>query len=222
MIRRRIVTLICVSVVFIPILSVLYQLIMATTTTKLATSPSLSKGAIVIGSGLAGLSAASQLIAQNVPVRLLERSPKPGGNSIKASSGINGAPTKYQPGPDDAFYDDTIRSVGAVIAKARERREKLISTLTNSSSGAITWLAQEKGIDLSRVAQLGGHTRPRTHRGSGQTPPGAAIVTTLLKALQTSPLFQLQTSRLVTKLLHTGDQVSGVEYTCEGQAGALH
>lgn len=66
-------------------------------------------------------------------MHLLEGSAKPGGNSIKASSGINGAPIKYQPGPpfsDTSFYEDTIVSAGAVLAlssdKERKRREVLI------------------------------------------------------------------------------------------------
>jgi FAD-dependent fumarate reductase len=67
------------------------------TMSKVQTQSSTSKYAIVVGAGLAGLSAASQLIAHNIPVYLLERSAKPGGNSIKASSGINGAPTKINP-----------------------------------------------------------------------------------------------------------------------------
>jgi len=193
-------------------------------TTKFMPPQSLTRtGAIVVGSGLAGLSAASQLISYNVPVHLLERSPKPGGNSIKASSGINGAPTKYQPIPDTEFYGDTLKSVGKVLANSRDKRENLISLLTTFSSDAISWLVDDKGIDLSKVAQLGGHSRPRTHRGSGQTPPGASIVMTLLNALKTSPLFQLRTSCLVTKVLKSGDEVTGVEYTCErGEAGELH
>ncbi|KAF2194069.1 Flavocytochrome c [Zopfia rhizophila CBS 207.26] len=181
------------------------------------------QSAIVVGSGLAGLSAASQLISQNVPVHLLERSAKPGGNSIKASSGINGAPTKYQPVFDDAFYSDTIKSAGKALFSMVTHREKLISTLTNSSASAVSWLVDQKGIDLSNVAQLGGHTHPRTHRGAGQTPPGASIVLTLLKFLKESPLFNLQTSCTVTKVLSAGSRVTGVEYSCEnGEKKELH
>ncbi|TGJ71119.1 hypothetical protein EYR41_003109 [Orbilia oligospora] len=180
-------------------------------------------GAIVVGSGLAGLSAASQLISHDIPVRLLERAAKPGGNSIKASSGINGAPTKYQPVADDAFYADTIKSAGKAMSALTAHREKLIGTLTNSSSAAVSWLVDNKGIDLSRVAQLGGHTFPRTHRGAGQTPPGFSIVSTLLKSLKESPLFHLQTSCTVTKVLQTDHRVTGVEYACEdGEKQELH
>jgi FAD-dependent fumarate reductase len=170
---------------------------------------------IIVGSGLAGFSAASQLVAKNVPVRLLERGAKPGGNSIKASSGINGAPTAYQPTLDDAFFSDTVKSAGISMLSSTKHREHLISTLTKSSKDAVEWLVQEKGVDLSKVSIMGGHTFARTHRGSGQTPPGFAIMSALLNLLKASPLFHLQTSCTVTKVLRSEHRVTGVEYTSE-------
>ncbi|KZV59925.1 Flavocytochrome c [Peniophora sp. CONT] len=196
----------------VPIGTYLYTLYMATTTK--------AEGAIVVGSGLAGLSAALQLISHGVPVRLLDRAAKPGGNSIKASSGINAAPTRFQTVPDAAFYDDTIRSAGSAFSSAREQREKLISTLVKDSASAVYWLNDEKGIDLSVVAQLGGHTVPRTHRPAKST-VGASIVITLLNQLKESSLFQLETEARVTRVLKAGERVTGVEYTCEGETKEL-
>lgn len=183
---------------------------------------------VVVGSGLAGLSAASQLISKGVAVHMLERFPKPGGNSIKASSGINGASTKFQPGPplsDRAFYSDTVKSCGTVFTQPQyhKRREDLVSVLVNDSASAIEWLSNSvseggRGVDLSVVAQLGGHSFPRTHRGAGTTPPGASLVFTLLGQLKESPLFTLETHCVVTKVMknwkeHVG-RIEGVKYTC--------
>ncbi|GAB1317339.1 hypothetical protein MFIFM68171_07549 [Madurella fahalii] len=182
---------------------------------------------IVVGAGLAGLSAAySALQSGAASVRLLERNAKPGGNSIKASSGINGAPTRFQNtakyGVDQSFWDDTVRSAGSrlhasVAPPIRKQREALISTLTNQSAAAIDFLV-DLGVDLSVVAQLGGHSVPRTHRGAGKTPPGASIITTFLSKLkdQGGDRFQLVTDAEVTKLLLTttsqDSRVTGVEY----------
>lgn len=178
---------------------------------KYTMTTTTDKQVIVVGSGLAGLSAASRLIALGISVHLLERSAKPGGNSIKASSGINGAPTKYQPGTDTFFYEDTWKSAGSAISTYSDERRSLISTLTNESSSAIEWLVKE-GVDLSVVAQLGGHSFPRTHRGAGNMPPGASIILTLLKKLNSNPLFHLTTSAVVTKILRTESVIKGVEY----------
>lgn len=197
---------------------------MSQTAINTAATTSSAKRAIVIGSGLAGLSASSALLSHHHPVTLLERLPKPGGNSIKASSGINGAPTRFQSTADDEFYNDTVRSAGAALSNVRARREDLIRTLTQKSKDAVYWLVDEKGIDLSKVAQLGGHSRGRTHRGAGQTPPGAAIVTTLLKELNADPNFTLLTGSTVTKMLQSDDgSVAGVEYTTgEGEQKEIH
>ncbi|KAK7755705.1 hypothetical protein SLS62_002316 [Diatrype stigma] len=180
-----------------------------------------AKPVIIVGSGLAGLSAAHEALRAGARVHLLERAAKPGGNSIKASSGINGAGTRFQKAAgvevDDKFYDDTVRSAGQRFrqaqaqAAAKEKgdaegnanainRTALIDALVSRSESAVHWLTDEIGVDLSVVAPLGGHSLPRTHRGAGQTPPGMAIVSTLLKQLSANPNFQLSTSATVESL----------------------
>lgn len=191
---------------------------------NIITSPQMaSKPVIVVGSGLAGLSAAHEALRAGAKVHLLERALKPGGNSIKASSGINGAGTRFQKALgvelDDKFYDDTVRSAGQRFREAAEgkslnvNRSQLIEALTRRSESAVHWLADEIGVDLSVVAPLGGHSIPRTHRGAGQTPPGAAIITTLLKKLGEDQNFQLSTSAEVVSLDVAADgAVKGVRY----------
>ncbi|EFX01948.1 FAD dependent oxidoreductase [Grosmannia clavigera kw1407] len=180
---------------------------------------------VIVGAGLAGLCAAwSALSTGASSVVVLERAIKPGGNSMKASSGINGAPTRFQTSavPDTAFFSDTIMSAGRRLSHSgpeKEWRQRLISQLTNSSAAAVGFLADDIGVDLSVVAQLGGHSRARTHRGAGKTPPGADIVTRLLNKLREDGRFELRTGCEVTRLLTSPSQpqsgsidVLGVEY----------
>lgn len=199
--------------------------------TMAPSAPSLS--IIVVGGGLAGLTASYSALRAGASVRLLERAAKPGGNSIKASSGINGAPTRFQNGADVTFYSDTTRSAGTRLVQTdslaghfqQKEREALISKLTTSSARAVEFLVDEIGVDLSVVAQLGGHSFPRTHRGSGKLPPGAAIVTALVEKLKADPNFELKTECEVSKLLTAGDnkqRVTGVEYTQSGAVSTLN
>lgn len=192
-----------------------------------------SQSIIVVGGGLAGLTASYSALRAGASVRLLERAAKPGGNSIKASSGINGAPTRFQNGADVTFYSDTTRSAGTRLVQTdslaghfqQKEREALISKLTTSSARAVEFLVDEIGVDLSVVAQLGGHSFPRTHRGSGKLPPGAAIVTALVEKLKADPNFELKTECEVSKLLTAGDnkqRVTGVEYTQSGAVSTLN
>lgn len=188
------------------------------------------KPVIVVGSGLAGLSAAYEALKAGASVRMLDRAPKPGGNSIKASSGINGAGTRFQHAQgisqDDTFYADTVRSAGRRFTEASPAgvdRKALVELLTGRSESAVNWLADEVSVDLSVVAQLGGHSVPRTHRGGGKLPPGAAIVSALLEKLKANPNFSLENSAEVDELL-TGsdDAVKGVGYhVSEGEAQEL-
>ncbi|CCC06565.1 hypothetical protein SMACR_07424 [Sordaria macrospora] len=231
MTRRQIRLIVCLAVL-IPIAAVVYHYLLPSSSpesftanlvnrlfpseTTDMTSQASRPCVIVVGGGLAGLSAAYSALRAGAPsVRLLERASKPGGNSIKASSGINGAPTRFQQaawpnlGPDETFWDDTVRSAGTRLSSqatskpaARAQRESLISVLTQRSADAINFLT-DLGVDLTVVAQLGGHSHPRTHRGAGKTPPGAAIITTLLGKLKEAgeDRFELMTDCEVTRLL---------------------
>ncbi|WQF87640.1 Putative succinate dehydrogenase/fumarate reductase flavoprotein, catalytic domain superfamily [Colletotrichum destructivum] len=221
---RRFVFIIIVGI-FAAILGMLYRHSITDTlfhSTILSSSATMARvtrrPVIVVGSGLAGLSAAHEALQAGAAVHMLDRAPKPGGNSIKASSGINGAGTQFQRAAgvegDDLFYNDTVRSGGRRFADAEGSvdRPKLVDLLTQSSADAVTWLAEEIGVDLSVVAPLGGHSLPRTHRGAGKTPPGAAIVTTLLKKLGENRGFRLSNSAEVTSLTVLDGVVKGVRY----------
>ena len=180
---------------------------------------------IVVGSGLAGLSASYEALKRGAPsVHLVDSAAKPGGNSIKASSGINGAGTRFQRASgierDDLFHSDTVRSAGAHF-KSRDPpvdREGLVSKLTNESTAAVEWLTDEIGVDLSVVAALGGHSIARTHRGAGKLPPGAAIVSALLEKLKANDKFTLSSSARVTSVIGgSGEKgILGVQYEVEG------
>ena len=231
MTRRRILLSLFLTIL-IPLTAVLYNRVFMRTGGFLRAPPvPMSQSApspvvIVVGAGLAGLSAAYEALRVGASVRLLERAAKPGGNSIKASSGINGAPTRFQKGQDTSFYSDTVRSAGVRLSSgdvgARKDRESLIALLTNKSASAVDFLVDDIGVDLSVVAQLGGHSFARTHRGAGKTPPGAAIIFALLDKLKAFPNFELKTGCEVTRLLSAEpSKVTGVEFVSDGQTQNL-
>ncbi|KAF7914138.1 uncharacterized protein EAF01_000544 [Botrytis porri] len=192
------------------------------------------KVAIVIGSGLAGLSASSQILSKShdIEVHLLEQAARTGGNSIKASSGINGARTSFQLASNppivdsvEAFYNDSIESAAEAMRGTGggeaeiDKRERLIRVLSEESKGAVEWLGS-KGVDFSVVAQLGGHSIARTHRGGGKSkPPGAAIVGTLLEELKGNGRFHLKTSCRVIRVVRDdkNEDVRGVECICDDE-----
>lgn len=173
---------------------------------------------VIIGSGLAGLTTGNQLATKyKIPIILLDKAASIGGNSIKASSGINGAFTTTQKNLNvqdspESFYRDTVTS-----AKGRGI-ESLMNKLSHDSSSAIQWLQEEFGLKLDLLAQLGGHSAPRTHRSSGKLPPGFEIVQSLKKNLESiaekdpSLVKILLNSKVVDISLDSSSRVSSIEY----------
>lgn len=171
---------------------------------------------IVVGGGLAGMSAANTALEKGAKVVLLDKSAFCGGNSTKATSGINGAGTKTQSAlgiKDSAeiFLQDTMMG-GA-------KKPKIAEVLCRNSAGDVDWLSDVFNLDLSLVARLGGHSQPRTHRGKERF-PGMTITYALIQMLERAcekrpDLARLVTKAQVTKLItppNDNRQVVGCEY----------
>lgn len=170
--------------------------------------------AIIVGSGLAGLTASLELLAKGMSVALIEKTDRLGGNSAKASSGISGAPTRFQ-NPEEldsvkSFYDDTIKS-GKGLSNP-----SLVDLMTTNSADAINWLVDNFNVDLGATARLGGHSHSRTHRGTGSLPPGFAIVSALSKKLQEMSQVDIMKKCKFTGFQKDGSKVVGIHASCEG------
>lgn len=181
----------------------------------------MSSKVIVVGGGLSGLSAAHTLYEKGANVLVIDKNPFFGGNSTKATSGINGAGTNTQLDQNigdsvKAFFDDTKKSARDLA------RDDLIKVLTGKSGEAVNWLQDRFALDLSLVARLGGHSFPRTHRG-GQQFPGMTITYAQMEALEDlaekdPQRVQIIRKARVTKLVtDSNGAVTGVEYEHNGQ-----
>ncbi|ODQ79414.1 hypothetical protein BABINDRAFT_171643 [Babjeviella inositovora NRRL Y-12698] len=181
------------------------------TLTKLPSRP-----IIVVGGGLAGLSAAHQAYLNGSNVVLIDKQSFFGGNSTKATSGINGALTRTQidlklADSVQQFYEDTMKT-----AKDRANPE-LIKVLTYNSADAVHWLQEVFGLDLTLVSRLGGHSQPRTHRGKDSKFPGMAITYALMEKLEQLAEDEPERVALIkkaeaTNLLKQGAKTTGVKY----------
>ncbi|KAF7321387.1 Fumarate reductase [Mycena kentingensis (nom. inval.)] len=188
--------------------------------------PPLQMSVIVVGGGLAGLSAAHTLLERGANVLLLDKQGFMGGNSTKATSGINGAGTQTQQEagiPDSAkiFFEDTKKSARDLA------RDDLIRVLTGRSGDAVNWLQDKFGLDLSKVARLGGHSQPRTHRGDAQF-PGMVITYAQMERLEDLAVSNPERVKIVKKarvsklLKDESGAIVGVEYQHAGKANTAH
>lgn len=141
---------------------------------------------IVIGGGLSGLAAAHTVLQSGGNVVMVDKNPILGGNSTKATSGINGAETKTQaamgiPDKNEIFEEDTIRGATGVKKGPCPPSYPLAKVLTHNSGKAVHWLQEKFDLKLDTVSRLGGHSQPRTHRTkTGGKFPGMEITYRLM------------------------------------------
>ena len=123
---------------------------------------------VVIGAGGAGMTAAIMLHQAGKPFVLLEKMPYAGGNTTKATGGMNAAETHYQKeqGIEDStalFAADTMKGGHAL------NDPSLVAMMANKSAEAIDWL-DTIGASLPKISYSGGASVNRIHApedGSG-------------------------------------------------------
>jgi len=158
------------------------------------------------------MSAANQAVECGSKTVLLDKSSFCGGNSTKATSGINGAGTKTQKTqgiPDNAeiFVADTL--------KGGAKKPELAKVLCCNSAADVDWLVEKFDLDLSLLARLGGHSQPRTHRGKERFPGMTityALIQMLEKIAEKTDRARIITKAEVFKLIQNGKAVVGCHY----------
>lgn len=169
---------------------------------------------VIIGSGGTGLSAAIQANELGMKVAVLEKEKELGGNTNRASSGMNAAETNVQlhHGVIDNvadFYHETYKDGGWLNDK------DMLGYFVYHTAPAIDWLA-DHDIKLDDITITGGMSKKRTHRPASMAPIGGFLVKSLLEvvAQEDIPVFN---KTKVTKLRRTDDgRVNGVEVNADG------
>merc|ERR1719229_1593002 len=171
---------------------------------------------VVVGGGLAGVSACNTVVENGGKTVLIDKSSFCGGNSTKATSGINGAATRTQKSKGiedstDLFTKDTL--------KGGAKRPEVVKVLCENSGRDVEWLMDKFDLDLSLVARLGGHSQPRTHRGKERF-PGMTITYALIQMVE-KVAEKTDKARIITKaevfnLIQNGKAVVGCEYRKAG------
>merc|ERR1711972_287301 len=144
-------------------------------------------------------------------VVLLDKSSFCGGNSTKATSGINGAETKTQ---KEKGIKDTVEIFTNDTLKGGAKRPEVAKVLCANSGPDVDWLMDQFDLDLSLIARLGGHSMPRTHRGKERF-PGMTITYALIQSLENiaerSDKCKIVTKARVCELLTNNGMVIGAK-----------
>ena len=162
----------------------------------------------VVGAGGAGMTAAIEAKAAGLSVVILEKMSMAGGNTVKATGGINAAntPLQKQLGINDtieSFVEDTIKGGNHL------NNEALVRTMAENSADAIAWL-ESVGAPLSKLSFSGGATFKRMHAPEGGAPIGNYIVNTFINNIESNEIDILYNTK-ATEILMENGKVSGVK-----------
>lgn len=161
----------------------------------------------VIGAGGAGMTAAIEAKAAGLSVVILEKMPMAGGNTVKATGGINAANTPLQKelgiaDSVESFVEDTMKGGNYL------NNEALVRTMAENSADAIAWL-DSIGAPLSTLSFSGGATFKRMHAPEGGAPIGNYIMNTFLNNIESNGI-DIRYNTKATKIIMDQGKVSGV------------
>ncbi len=190
------------------------------------TAVTLDCDVVIVGAGGAGLTAAVRATQAGAKVLVLEKMPMVGGNSLKASGGMNCAGTKFQEAAGivdsgvQEFIEDTMNGGHQLNDLA------LVTTMAENSAEAVEWL-ESIGAPLPRVAATGGTTHKYLHSPEDGSPVGAYLVAKLGEEAEKQGI-EIMLNTTATEILMDGGAAVGVkandaehEYTVNAKAVIL-
>ncbi len=189
------------------------------------TAQTLDCDIVIVGAGGAGMTAAINATQQGKNVILLEKMPYVGGNTTKATGGMNAAETHYQKEQD---IPDTIEQFVADTMEGGHQLNdiELVTKMATESASAIDWL-DSIGAPLPNLGFSGGATYSRIHAPEDGSGVGAYLVTRFLNVMNDLGINVMYNTK-ATEIIKDGDKVVGVkavdaenEYTINAKAVIL-
>ena len=189
------------------------------------TEETLTTDIVIAGAGGAGMTAAIKATQAGKSVILLEKMSYAGGNTTKATGGMNAAETHYQAeqGIEDSveqFVEDTMEG-GHQINDI-----DLVTTMAENSAAGIDWL-DEIGAPLPKVSFSGGATNARIHSPEDGSGVGEYLVEAFTKQLDNLGI-EIMYNTKATELIQEDGAVVGLKaesdttnYTIEAKAVIL-
>ncbi len=185
----------------------------------------LTTDIVIIGAGGAGMTAAINATQAGKDVILLEKMPYAGGNTTKATGGMNAAETHYQ--EEQGIEDSVAQFVEDTMKGGHELNNKdLVTTMAENSAAGIDWL-DSIGAPLPKVSFSGGATNARIHAPEDGSGVGEYLVEAFLKNVDELGINVMYNTK-ATELISADGTVTGVmassddtDYTIEAKAVIL-
>ena len=165
---------------------------------------------LVVGAGACGCIAALAANERGVEALVLERDPRPRGNTSLSGGQIPAAGTKLQRAA--GLLDDTPELLYQdILAKAHgECDHRIARVVANASAQTIEWLVERYKLPLSCVLdfQYPGHSRPHMHASPSRF--GAELLTVLVAAIEAEGIPIATSAHVVDLFADAAGRVLGV------------
>jgi flavocytochrome c len=164
---------------------------------------------VVVGSGIAGLSAALEAATAGARVVVVDMWSVFGGHAVMSSGEVNIVDTRLQhaSGVSDSpelAYEDFVRWGGKDVDQAWARR------YTRESRAEIYDWMTGLGVKFEKLNKPPGNSVPRMHETKGR---GLGLVLPLFRACLTHPGIRFVWNTRVDDLLHDGSRIVGIRGT---------
>lgn len=162
---------------------------------------------VVAGAGGAGLAAAIEAKDKGAKVLIVEKMPAVGGNTVKASAGMNAAETRFQKAKGIAdnkalFYQETMKG------GHNKNDPSLLWYFVEHGAEAVDWL-DKHGIVLSDITTTGGMSIDRTHRPADRSAVGGVLISGLLQNVNQRHI-DIMTGTKLSEILRENGKIVGV------------
>ena len=169
----------------------------------------IDTGIVIIGAGGAGMTAAIMVKQAGKDFVLLEKMPYAGGNTTKATGGMNAAETHYQKeqGIEDSvelFAADTIKGGHDLNDPA------LVEVMAKESANAIDWL-DSIGAELPKISFSGGASVKRIHAPADGSGVGEFLVERFSSKLDELGVETMYNTKATELLTDADGKVCGVK-----------
>jgi fumarate reductase flavoprotein subunit len=163
---------------------------------------------VIVGAGGAGMAAAIMAHQAGKQFVILEKMPYVGGNTTKATGGMNAAETHYQ--KEQGIEDSVELFISDTMTGGHNLNDpELVRTLAEKSAGAIEWL-DSIGADLPKISFSGGASTNRIHAPADGSAVGNYLVDKFSEKL-TELGVEVMLNTKATELIVEDGRIAGVK-----------
>ncbi|MBQ0065155.1 MAG: flavocytochrome c [Firmicutes bacterium] len=187
---------------------------------KEKTEETLDCDVVIVGAGGAGMAAAITAKQEGKNVIIVEKMPYVGGNTTKASGGMNAAGTKEQKAAAEAAEDEEVKEaildstvenyIKDTIAGGHDINDpELVRTMAEQSSAAVDWL-ESIGAPLPTLAPTGGTVHYYLHEPEDGSAVGEFLVKSFSQTLEDLGI-EVMLETAATEIINQDGKAAGIK-----------